>query len=122
MTTTKGQTMAEQQDDFREYWVGLPVGVRVHRNGHVTWTIDTSEASKAIGEEAGEEYGSAPDVTEEQALLDQAVVDAHSSTPQAETSPDTEMKCPVRYACDFRTGNLGAMAAHILDTEQTHGA
>ena len=103
-----------QDENFREYWVGLPVGIRVHRNGHVTWTIDTSEASKAISEEAGEEYGSAPDVTEEQALLDQAIVVAHSSAPQAETSPDTEMGCPVRYACDFRTRNLGDMAEHIL--------
>jgi hypothetical protein len=122
MTTTKGQTMAEQQENFREYWVGLPVGVRVHRDGRVAWTIDTSEASKGISEEAGNEYGSAPDVTEDQMLLDCAIVDAQTGTANAWSRVGEEMKCPVRYACGFKTLNLGDMAAHILDTEQTHGA
>jgi hypothetical protein len=110
----------------REYWVGLPVGVRVHQDGRVTWIVDTSEATRAMSEEfseADEETNPAvAAITEEQMLLDCAIVDAVSATPQVDTAPDQEMKCPVRYACGFRTGNLGDMAAHILDTEADHGA
>lgn len=111
-----------QDENFREYWVGLPVGVRVHRDGRVAWRIDTSETSKAISEEAGNEYGSAPGVTEDQMLLDCAVVDAQAGPVNAWSRVDQEMKCPVRYACGFTTANLGEMAAHILDKDQTHGA
>ena len=113
-----------QDENFREYWVGLPVGIRVHRNGHVTWTIDTSEASSAMNEEYGEaDEETNPEVasyTEDQVLMDMAVVDAQADA-QSETQVDREMKCPVRYACGFTTTNLGDMAAHILDKGQTHG-
>lgn len=110
-----------QDENFREYWVGLPVGVRVHRDGRVTWTIDHGEASGAVRDEWGEaDEDTNPTVaayTEEQVLLDCAVLDATERTPEADTMPTLEMRCPVKYSCGFRTRNLGDMAEHIL-----HGA
>lgn len=110
--------MAEQS--HREYWIGLPVGVRVHLDGRVTYVIDTSEAGSGIMEEWGETGEDNP-YTEEQALLDSAVADAQPAYPEVTTTASGEMKCPVRYSCKFRTANLGDMAAHILDKDQTHG-
>lgn len=104
--------------EAREYWVGLPVGITVHPDGKVTWTIDSSEASSAMGEEWGEASEetnpTVAEYTQEQVLLDQAIVDAVSTQPTVESTPDERMKCPINYSCSFRTGNLGEMADHIL--------
>jgi hypothetical protein len=98
----------------REYWVGLPVGIKVHDDGLVTWTIDTSEAGDGISEEAGTENGSAPNVTEDQMLRDYAIAYA-----QPEVTVDSRAtepyRCPVLFACDFRTEDLADLADHILN-------
>jgi hypothetical protein len=104
----------------REYWVGLPVGVCVDDDGTVTFTIDFSEAGDGILEEVGNEFGSAPEVTEDQALLDYATVNAYPvGPPQATLAPSLmgEMECPVRYSCGFRTAGRAEMAAHIASDD-----
>lgn len=55
----------------REYWIGLPVGVTVHDDGRVTYSIDTSEATDIDEDSAAwEEYG------EEQVLADVKLIGA----------------------------------------------
>jgi len=104
----------------RSYWVGLPVGVTVGDDGSVTVEVDMSEASSSMSDEWAEaDEDTNPDVaalSENQVLLDGAVVDAHPGPWSARLSPAVaEMRCPVRYTCGFRTFEIPAMAAHLLE-------
>ncbi len=102
----------------RTYWVGLPVGITVREDGGVSVEIDMSEASSAIMEDAGNEYGSAPSVTENQALRDSAIVDAHPGPYSVNLQRSvSEVRCPVRYSCDFRTFDIPALVEHIESAE-----
>lgn len=100
--------------DPREYWVGLPVGVRVHDNGRVEWIIDTSEAGKGISEEAGTEFGSAPEVTEDEMLLDYAIANAQPGYVTVGSHADEPYHCPAFYACTFRTESVPDLTDHLL--------
>lgn len=103
----------------RSYWVGLPVGVTVHDDGTVDVEVDMSEASSAMSDEFHERGEDLEGTSEDQMLLDCAVVDGER--PDHANKPVTRMgsvhlqlmKCPVRYRCGFKTRDLEEMARHI---------
>ena len=102
----------------RTYWVGLPVGITVREDGGVSVEIDMSEAPKAIMEDASDEFGSAPSVSENQALCDSAIVEAHPGPYSVNLQRSvSEMRCPVEYSCSFRTFEIPALVEHIESGE-----